>query len=82
MKNTESNVVLAEVIQHNDELKTLKALQMKVAQTLDSTTSARDISALSKQLREITERITDLGGADYDDEISRVMEEYRDRRVR
>lgn len=69
MKNT---VSLTEVIKENDELKTLKALQEKVAFTLDNTTSARDIAALTRQLRELSERIARMT-ADPVEEISKML---------
>ena len=76
MKQTELDVKLAEIVAKNDELETLKALQLKVAYTLDNTSSARDIGALSKQLREITERITYLGGTnERDDDIYEILEQ-------
>lgn len=67
------DVKLTDVIKENDELQTLKALQVKVAKTLDSTTSARDIGMLAKQLREITERIALLDDSGHD-EISEILD--------
>lgn len=43
-----------------DELTTLKALQKKIARTIDESKSGRDIAALSKQLREVTARIAEI----------------------
>lgn len=70
MKDTRT---LTEIVAENDELQTLKALQLKVAQTLDNTTSARDIAALVKQLRELTEKIKQLD--ECDDEIKEILRE-------
>lgn len=75
MESTYKDARLADIVAKNNELETLKALQMKVAQTLDSTKSARDIAALSKQLREITEKITLLGGSEYHDDITALLDE-------
>lgn len=75
MKNTYKDAKLADIVANNNELETLKALQMKVAQALDSTKSARDIASLSKQLREITEKITLLGGSEYHDDITALLDE-------
>lgn len=76
MKEKNNDEKLADIVANNDELETLKALQLKVARTLDNTTSARDIGTLAKQLREITERITFLGGSTpHDDDISTILEE-------
>ena len=75
MESKYKDATLADIVANNNELETLKALQMKVATTLDSTTSARDIAALSKQLREITEKITLLGGSEYHDEITELLDE-------
>ena len=70
------DVKLTDVIKENDELQTLKALQVKVAKTLDSTTSARDIGMLAKQLREITERIALLDDGGHD-EISEILDSMK-----
>ena len=83
MENRYKDAKLADIVANNDELETLKALQMKVAQTLDNTTSARDIAPLVKQLREITEKITQLGGGSfYDDEIAEIIENCKGSAVR
>ena len=69
MENKEK---LADIVSKNDELETLKALQLKVAQTIDNTTSGRDIAALSRQLRELTEQISFLS-ADEGSEIDELL---------
>ena len=74
MENDYKDAKLADIVAKNDELETLKALQMKVATTLDSTTSARDIAPLVKQLRELTEKITQMGGGSYKDEIAELLD--------
>lgn len=74
MRNNEEVVKIADIVANNDELETLKALQMRVAQTIDSTTSARDLAPLVKQLRELTDKITQLGGGAYKDEISDLLD--------
>lgn len=75
MENDYKDAKLADIVAKNDELETLKALQMKVATTLDSTTSARDIAPLVKQLRELTEKVTQLGGNERNDAITEILRE-------
>lgn len=69
-----SNTKLAEVIKENDELKTYKAIQEKIAATIDGSNSGRDIAALSKQLREVTQRIAELEAQTEADDISTILE--------
>lgn len=45
---------LVEIVEDGDSLKLLKALQRRIASQLDRTDSARDVAALSKQLRDVT----------------------------
>lgn len=45
---------LVDVLEDGDSLKLLKALQRRIASQLDRTDSARDVAALSKQLRDVT----------------------------
>lgn len=68
-----SNTKLAEVIKENDELKTYKAIQEKIAATIDGSNSGRDIAALSKQLREVTQRIAELEAQTEVDEIAEIL---------
>ena len=83
MDNNYKDAKLADIVAKNGKLETLKALQMKVAQTLDNTTSARDIAPLVKQLRELTSEITDYyGGSYYDDEIAGIIERCQSKAVR
>ena len=69
-----SNTKLAEVIKENDELKTYKAIQEKIAATIDGSNSGRDIAALSKQLREVTQKIAELEAQTEADDISTILE--------
>ena len=69
-----SNTKLTEVIKENDELKTYKAIQEKIAATIDGSNSGRDIAALSKQLREVTQRIAELEAQTEADDISTILE--------
>lgn len=69
-----SNAKLAEVIKENDELKTYKAIQEKIAATIDGSNSGRDIAALSKQLREVTQKIAELEAQTETDEIGAILE--------
>lgn len=58
MKNIPKEApILSEIVNSNDEYKILEALRMKLAVTLDRTTSARDIASLCKQLREVNEKM-------------------------
>lgn len=45
---------LVDIVNEGDSLKLLKALQKRIALQLDRTDSARDVAALSKQLRDVT----------------------------
>lgn len=68
----------------NDELTTLKALQQKIAATIDESNSGRDIAALSKQLREVTARIAELKAAEHDGDtvLDQVLKKHAANRVR
>lgn len=57
------------------ELETLKVLQLKLARTIDGSNSGRDIAALSKQLREVTEKIAVLESQAEEDEIAQILSE-------
>ncbi len=48
---------LRELAEAGDSLALLKALQRRIAAQLDRTDSARDVAALSKQLRDVTREI-------------------------
>ena len=54
------DIKILDTLEKGSELETLKALQHKIAATIDESNSGRDIAALSKQLREVTEKIADL----------------------
>ena len=70
---------LETIIDNNgDEVQILKALQKKLAATIDSTTSARDLPPLSKQLREVTQRLYQIGNGS-GDEIEELLEQRRNR---
>lgn len=51
---------IVDTLKKGDKLATLKALQNKIARTIDESKSGRDIAALSKQLREVTEEIAEV----------------------
>lgn len=51
---------LENIVNKADELEILRGLRVKIAKTMDGTESGRDIAALSKQLREVSARITEL----------------------
>ena len=75
MRNKDETIKIADIVGNNDELETLKALQMRVAQAIDGTVSARDLAPLVRQLRELTEEITRLGGGEYHDEIAEMLDQ-------
>ena len=57
----DDNKTLESVIKDQaGELETMKVLQLKLARTIDESNSGRDIAALSRQLREVTAKITEL----------------------
>ncbi len=65
---------LENVIQDNaGELETMKVLQLKLARTIDGSNSGRDIAALSRQLREVTEKISELEAQTEVDEIEEIL---------
>lgn len=64
---------LSKIADDGDELETLRALRHKIADTIDTSKSGRDIAALSKQLREIITRISDLEAREETDEISQIV---------
>ena len=66
---------------NGDEVQILKALQKKLAATIDATTSARELAPLSKQLREVTERLNQIGNGS-GSEIDELLEQRRTRRSR
>lgn len=68
------NKPLIEAIEDPNSLTMLRALQYKLAATIDSTKSARDIAALSRQLREVTERIAELEALNEKDDIGVILE--------
>ena len=70
----DENIKLAEVVKDKDDLATYKALQLKIAATIDGSNSGRDIAALSRQLREVTEKISDLEAQIKHDDITDILE--------
>ncbi len=76
---------LVDVVDNNNELETLKALRMKLAETIDQSSSGRDIAALSRQLTGVTKRITELEEMQpcpATEVIDSLIAECSDRRVR
>lgn len=51
---------LTDIVDTGSELDTLRVLRRKIAKTIDDSSSGRDIAALSRQLREVTERIENM----------------------
>ena len=65
---------ITDTIKNNaGELETMKVLQLKLAATIDESNSGRDIAALSKQLREVTQRIAELEAQTEVDEIAEIL---------
>lgn len=54
------NESLEAISERGDELETLQALRRKVSKALDTTTSAREIAALSRQLQQLVPKIHEL----------------------
>lgn len=75
---------IIDTLENGDELTTLKALQRKVAATLDESTSGRDIAALSRQLREVSARIAELEemAKQNDTVLDEIIKKHREQRVR
>lgn len=53
---------LGKACESEDELKSLRALRRKITETLDSTSDARVIGQLSKQLAEVLARMSEIRG--------------------
>ena len=51
---------LEEIAEKGDDLEALKALRQKIAQTIDSTESARDLPPLARRFQEVIEKIAEL----------------------
>ena len=67
---------LTEVIKEKDDLATYRALQLKIAATIDGSNSGRDIAALSRQLRDVTEKIAELEALNQEtDPIAEIIKE-------
>lgn len=81
----DDNKTLESVIKDQaGELETMKVLQLKLARTIDESSSGRDIAALSRQLREVTAKISELQAQeDYSDTpLYQIIREAEGRRVR
>lgn len=70
---------VASASENGSRLEALKTLRRKVAKTIDGTDSGRDISSLSKQLREIMAEIDEIekGTATEKKEARNVLEIVR-----
>lgn len=81
----DDNKTLESVIKDQaGELETMKVLQLKLARTIDESSSGRDIAALSRQLREVTAKISGLQAQeDYSDTpLYQIIREANARPVR
>lgn len=81
MKN---DIKILDTLEKGSELTTLKALQRKIAATIDESASGRDIAALSKQLREVSARIAELDEIESngDTVLDQVIRKHAANRVR
>ena len=70
---------LVDVLEDGDSLKLLKALQRRIASQLDRTDSARDVAALSKQLRDVTIEIDNYRAEEDAASTTTVLELVRKR---
>lgn len=75
---------IAEIVENGNELETLRALQMKLARTIDASNSGRDIAALSRQLQTVTGRIRELEAleAQSDNVLDQIIAKHRGQTVR
>lgn len=78
------DIKILDTLEKGNELETLKALQHKIAATIDESNSGRDIAALSKQLREVTERIAELDEIESNDDnvLDQIRRKHAANRVR
>lgn len=73
---------LESTAQSGDQLATLKGLRDQVARTLDATSSARDVSSLSKQLTDVLARIAEVEKAELKAGKGTKLDELAKRRAR
>ena len=75
---------IAEIVENGNEMDTLKALQMKLARTIDESNSGRDIAALSRQLQIVTGRIRELEALENqgDTVLDQIIAKHKDKAVR
>lgn len=80
----ENDIKILDTLEKGSELTTLKALQRKIAATIDESASGRDIAALSKQLREVSARIAELDEIESngDTVLDQVIRKHAANRVR
>ena len=80
----EKDIKILDTLEKGSELTTLKALQRKIAATIDESASGRDIAALSKQLREVSARIAELDEIESngDTVLDQVIRKHAANRVR
>jgi len=75
---------ILDTLSKGSELTTLRALQAKIAATIDESNSGRDIAALSKQLREISTRISELEAYENNDDtvLEQIIQKHAKKHVR
>ena len=78
------DIKIIDTLEKGSELTTLKALQRKIAATIDESNRGRDIAALSKQLREVSARIAELDEIESngDTVLDQVIRKHAANRVR
>ena len=79
-----NDIKILDTLEKGSELTTLKALQYKIAATIDESASGRDIAALSRQLREVSARIAELDEIESngDTVLDQVIRKHAANRVR
>ena len=76
-------MTIAEIAEKGERLETLKALRQKVANTLDTSDSGRDIASLALQMQKILIQIDELElDLENGDELDDIIEEHKRQRVR
>lgn len=81
----EDRLTITNAIQDDaGELETMRVLQLKLARTIDESSSGRDIAALSRQLQSVTVRIRELEELEdqSDSVLDQIVSKHRGRAVR
>lgn len=83
-KMDETKTITETIVNNASELETMKVLQLKLARTLDESSSGRDIAALARQLQQVTQKIKELEALESkrDTVLDQVLTKYKGRQVR